>query len=111
MVIVLITTVTVNYMGSNTCYNGTMKFEKSKPNEVVDGFAKITVLTRLFGNKKQTIDKLSAQKLHLLEESKKKRRTEFLIRVKKGIGQFFTVLFVLAVIFSMIVVPLLIVFG
>lgn len=111
MVIVLITTVTVNYMGSNTCYNGTMKFEKSKPNEIQDGFAKVVGFPGYFVKKKPVLDKLSAQKLRLLAEAKKKLRMEFWIRVKKGIGQFFIVLFVLAVIFSMIVVPLLIVFG
>jgi hypothetical protein len=88
-----------------------MKFEKSKPSEGSDGIAKITTLPKFFIEKQPQLDKLSAQKLRLLAEAKMKKRIAFWAQIKKGIGQFFTILFVLAVIFSMIVVPLLIVFG
>ncbi|PIY17623.1 hypothetical protein CO112_00155 [Candidatus Dojkabacteria bacterium CG_4_9_14_3_um_filter_150_Dojkabacteria_WS6_41_13] len=87
-----------------------MKSEKSKPftDEIVENRR-----TPAFGffRKKKQIEKLSPFKERQLIEEKQKRRAARKQRIKRIIGQFFTILFVVAVIFSMIVVPLLLVFG
>jgi len=88
-----------------------MKFEKSKPLADQTDEQPAKKIFSFMTKRQQHDEKLSSQKLRLLEENRRKARVLRWQRVRKGIGQFFTVLFVVAVIFSMIVVPLLIVFG
>ena len=86
-----------------------MKFKKSKPQSEVQPEVADKKAT-FFGKSKSPVV-LSPKEQKLLADEKQRKRTERAKNIKKGIGQFFTILFVIAVIFSMIVVPLLIVFG
>jgi len=87
-----------------------MKSEKSKPftDEIVENRRNPAFD---FFRKKKHLEKLSPLKERQMIEEKQKRRLQSKQMIKRIIGKFFTILFVIAVIFSMIVVPLLIVFG
>lgn len=87
-----------------------MNSQKSKPlEEKIEEKQKMPVFKVLFW-KRPEVKMLPFKERQLIEE-KQKRRAAVWSKIKRYIGQFFTILFVLAVIFSMIVVPLLLVFG
>ena len=92
-----------------------MKSEKSKGTkttvESIVATKPISTISYFLNKKDKPKQLLSEKELRLQTEEKKRNRHEFFVNIKKGIGKFFTILFILAVIFSMIVVPLLIVFG
>lgn len=87
-----------------------MKFKKSKPQSEIQPEVVDKKEATFFGKSKTSVV-LSPKEQKLLKDEKQRKRIERVGNLKKGIGQFFTILFVIAVIFSMIVVPLLIVFG
>lgn len=87
-----------------------MKFKKSKPLSQTEPELKKNEKSTFFGKRKSRMP-LSPKEIMLLQEEKLRIRSERLKKLKQGIGKFFTIFFILAVIFSMIAVPLIIVFG
>lgn len=84
---------------------------KSKKSKVLEPQPQ---LSQLAGDKKMHKEKefhMSQRELLLLQEQKAKKREAMILSIKKKTGQFFMLLFALAVIFSMIALPLLIVFS
>lgn len=88
-----------------------MKSQKSKALEtqVVPDVG--TPLSEIFQNNRKKKPELTKKELRLLSEEKVRKRVALFAKIKKGIGKFFTILFIVAVIVSMVLVPLLIVFG
>ncbi len=91
-----------------SCYNGTMKSQKSKATPIPTDNGAVLPVAQLFQGKKI---ELTAKQIRLLNEEKIRKKAALKVKIIKGIGQFFTVLFILAVIFSMVLVPLLVIFN
>ncbi|MCC7304385.1 hypothetical protein IT418_03175 [bacterium] len=89
-----------------------MKFKKSKTPEMELNEDKGTSLMKFFkknqGHKKFEVTK---KELRIQAEEKARRTKELSLKIRHGIGKFFVILFIGCVIFSMILIPLLIVFG
>ena len=95
-------------------YNGTMKFKKSKleVKEQQKAVAESDVIVKTAFVKKKPVQLTKEQRLAIQAKQEKADKAKATVaKIGKFIGNALMIIFLLSVIFSMIAIPLLIVFG
>lgn len=88
-----------------------MKSEKSKQQLETPKKQGLPSLMKVFQAGEQKHPEMTNKELRMQAEERTRRKSERIAKIMKGIGKFFTILFIMSVIVSMVLVPLLIVFG